>query len=296
MLSIIIASVNKFQLKNISENIAATVGVAYEIIATENSGAKKGICQIYNEGIDKAKYDILCFIHEDIHIKTDGWGNTLVSLFTDARLGLVGVAGAAYLPISPSSGGGVNSNAVYMNILQSYKFQNKETIHDYLNPRDEKLSEVAYADGVWLCTTKKVAAEFKFDTKTCPGFHGYDVDFSLAIGTKYKVAVTFEILINHYSEGNFDRTWMEDIIRVFNKWNSRLPLNIERLTPAQSYLVEKLTFKRFIEQLLLFKLPVSFAFNTLWKNNTFFRYNAKLFLKLNFFTFKQIPVFKRNQT
>jgi hypothetical protein len=295
MLSIIIASVDKVQLQNISENIAATVGVPYEIIATENSGAKKGICQIYNEGIDKAKYDILCFIHEDIHIKTDGWGNTLISLFTDTSLGLVGVAGAAYLPISPSTGGGVNSNAVYMNILQSFKFQDKETVHDYLNPRNEKLSEVAYVDGVWLCTTRKVASQFRFDEGTCKGFHGYDVDFSLAVGTKYKVAVTFEILINHFSEGNFDRTWMEDNIRVFNKWNSRLPLNIEKLTPSQSYQVEKLTFKRFIEQLLLFKFPVSFAFNTLWKNNTFLRYNMKLFLKLNFFTLKQISVFKKNQ-
>ena len=293
MLSIIIASVDKVQLQNISENIAATVGVPYEIIATENSGAQKGICQIYNEGIDKAKYDILCFIHEDIHIKTDGWGNILATLFTDPQLGLVGVAGAAYLPISPSTGGGVNSNAVYMNILQSFKFQDKETVHDYLNPRNEKLSEVAYVDGVWLCTTKKVAAQFKFDVETCPGFHGYDVDFSLAVGTKYKVAVTFEILINHFSEGNFDRTWMEDNIRVFSKWNSRLPLNIEKLTPAQSYRVERLTFKRFIELLLVFKLPVSLAFSTLWKNNTFLRYNAKLFLRLNFFILKKLSAFNK---
>ena len=45
----------------------------------------------------KAKGDYLCFVHEDIVIKTNGWGKDLVKFTAqNSTCGVVGVAGGKY--------------------------------------------------------------------------------------------------------------------------------------------------------------------------------------------------------
>lgn len=73
MISIIICSKNKDLLKDVSANIELTIGVPYEIIAIENNKGEFGICKAYNDGASKAKYDIFCFMHEDISFETQNW-------------------------------------------------------------------------------------------------------------------------------------------------------------------------------------------------------------------------------
>jgi hypothetical protein len=288
MISVIICSVNPELLSQVSNNIQDTIGVPYEIIATDNRGSAKGICQVYNEAAAKAKYDILCFIHEDIIIKSNDWGTELASLFKqDPELGLVGVAGTGYLPLSPANFGPVGLDTRYINIIQHYKFKKKKQTLHYRNPNNKKLANVACLDGVWLTTTKIVFAEFKFDELTFKKFHCYDVDISLSIGTKYKLAVTYNLLIEHLSEGKYDKEWLEENMNIFNKWNGVLPLNKQSLTPQEVFLVEKLSFKYFVNQLVSFNLPLSIAINILWKNNKFYFLSKLLFLKLRFYIFKK---------
>ena len=104
MISIIICSADKLQLAQVSENIAATIGLPFEIISFSNPGAQVGICEVYNRCIDQSKYDLICFMHEDILIKTMNWGKVIQSYFTaDEQLGLVGIAGSTYKALCPSS-------------------------------------------------------------------------------------------------------------------------------------------------------------------------------------------------
>lgn len=288
MISVIICSANKTLLNQVSDNIAATIGVPYEIIATDNSSGEQGICTIYNQGILKAKYDTLCFMHEDVLMKTDNWGKIIVSLFDkDEQLGLVGVAGSGYKPLSPSSWGGCGIDTSYFNIIQSYKYKKKKPKFVYRNPNNENISKVACLDGVWLCTTKRIAKEFMFDEVTFKGFHGYDIDFSLSIGQKYTVAVSFEILLDHFSEGAYDKTWMMENLKLHNKWNRHLPVDVEVLTDKQIVYLEKNTFKNFIEDLIKFNYPMATAFKMLWKNDRFLKLYPKLFFKLQYYILKK---------
>ena len=288
MISIIISSAKSAFLQQVSENVAATIGVPFEIIATDNSNGEQGICAVYNKGMLKARYDILCFMHEDILIKTNNWGQVIVSLFkNDPQLGLVGVAGSSYKPLTPSGWGGMGVNTTYVNIIQSFKHKKKESKHIYRNPNNERISKVACVDGVWMCTTKSVMKEIMFDEITFKGFHGYDLDFSLSVGQKYKVAVTFEILLDHFSEGVYDKTWMRESLIFHNKWHRHLPINVETLTPKQIIYIEKSTFKNFIDQLIGFKYPMAIAFRILWMNKKYLQLNVKLFLKLKFYILKK---------
>ena len=74
MISVIISSAKKELVTQVTKNITDTIAVEFEIIAFDNSNGEKGICEIYNQGIKKARYDVLCFMHEDIAMITPGWG------------------------------------------------------------------------------------------------------------------------------------------------------------------------------------------------------------------------------
>jgi hypothetical protein len=288
MISIIISSVNKANLQQVSENINATIGVPFEIVATDNNKGQMGICEVYNKGMIRAQYDILCFIHEDVLIKTNNWGQKLLALFEqDPKLGLVGIAGSSYKPLTPSGVGGIGINTYYSNLIQSYKYKKTKSKHVYSNPDNQSIAEVVCIDGVFMATTKDVAEEFMFDEITFKKFHGYDIDFSLSVSQKYKVMVTFDILLDHFSEGLYNDIWMIENLKLHNKWNKHLPLTVCSFTPEQIAYIEKRTFKNFIDQLISFNFPMKTALGMLWKNQKFLRLNFKLFFKLKFYIFKK---------
>src|SRR5690606_16588797 len=145
----------------------------------------------------------LCFMHEDIEIHTYDWGKTILNYFRDDdQLGLVGVAGKRGKSAVTGSWN-THSEITYINLIQNFKYTDRP--HERLvKPKNltKQLNEVTWIDGVWFCAPKKVAKEFPFDTNL-KGFHGYDVEFSMGIGQKYKVAVSHEVLITHFSEGHF---------------------------------------------------------------------------------------------
>lgn len=288
MISVIISSVNPEHLKAVSNNIQNTIGAPYELVTFENSSGKKGICEIYNLGIDKAQYDILCFMHEDLEIRTENWGKAVIGHFTSVPdLGLLGVAGSTYKTITPTGWHSAGSGTSRANFIQSHKRSDTPPIHYYANPNNEEISQVACLDGVWLCTTKKIASEFGFDAATFKRFHGYDLDFSLAIGQKYKVAVTFKVLLDHFSEGNYDSTWMGESLKLHEKWNKILPVNTDA-TPLEATLkIEKTVFKIFIDELVQLKYPAKTALTALANCRKYFRHKPFLTIKLKYYIFSK---------
>lgn len=243
MLSLIICSRDANVLAAVHKNVAETIGVPYEIVAIDNSGGQYSIFQAYNKGIEQSKYEVLCFMHEDIAFKTSDWGLIVHKLFEEnLKLGLVGVAGSSYKTFIPS--GWVAPYAeegVYVNLLQSFKDKRLD-LHAYANPRQETWAKVVSVDGVWFCTRKSIAEKIRFDEDTFKGFHCYDVDFSLSVGQQYDVAVTFEILINHFSEGSFNKDWAAETVKLHEKWQRHLPIAAEQL-PKQ--VRAELEFKAF---------------------------------------------------
>jgi glycosyltransferase involved in cell wall biosynthesis len=66
MISLIICSRTPALSQKLANNIAETIGVPYEIVLLDNSANTYGICQAYNIGVQQSKYDVLCFMHDDI--------------------------------------------------------------------------------------------------------------------------------------------------------------------------------------------------------------------------------------
>jgi len=287
MITIIIASANAELLKNVTENISKTIGVSYEILSFANENGQYGICEIYNKGIKAAKYDVLCFMHEDIDIKTENWGQLVLDCFDgNFDLGLIGIAGSSYKAAFPSTWYSWVDKANRYNIIQRFKHSVVETRLDYHNPLNEKLALVTAVDGVWFCVPRSVTVDIKFDEQLLKGFHGYDLDISLSIGKKWDVAVTFDILIEHFSEGNYDRAWIEHMLLIHKKWSSALPIKNENsLNKKEAAICEMNAVKYFIDKMMFAGYKKRKMYEVLWQSKLYLILGWSDFLKSGYYIF-----------
>ncbi|TDE15438.1 glycosyltransferase [Dyadobacter psychrotolerans] len=254
MISVIICSASPDDLLLVKTNIEQTIGVPYEILAFDNGDAQKGICEIYNEGTRAAQYGILCFMHEDIEMVSQRWGEKVIEIFEkNTEFGLVGLAGGGYKSVVPSSWYNADlevNGEFYCSLIQGFKYSGREEFYDYRNPKNENLSRVACIDGCWMCTRKTIAEKYPFDAQLLRHFHGYDLDFSLSVNQQYQVGVSYEILLKHFSEGNFSEAWLEDTLKVHKKWSHLLPVNTDNLEEKTLKRYERRAFKAFFNRML----------------------------------------------
>ena len=76
MFTIICCSVDPAAARRLEKNIAATCGCPYEFIAYDNRINGDGLCKVFNRCAAAARYDMLCFVHEDVEFQTEGWGRS----------------------------------------------------------------------------------------------------------------------------------------------------------------------------------------------------------------------------
>ena len=224
MISIIICSINKTYAQRVQKNIADTIGVVWEGIFIDNALAPQSLTHIYNIGAAKAQYDIVCFVHEDIIFKTQNWGAILVDHFkNDSDLGLIGIAGTKYKSKTPSGWFSGIKEIDCCNITHVDKDGHQQRM--CFNPKDGALAqEVMVLDGVLLCCPKNVWEEIKFDDILLKDFHLYDLDFSFRVAEKYKVIVSYEIDLIHFTQGgSFGNKWIEYTLLWHNKMQKKLP-------------------------------------------------------------------------
>ena len=255
MISVIICSINPVLLSQLALNIEQTIGVPYEMLTFENRKAGKGLCSVYNQLGKQAKYDILCFIHEDVLFETKNWGKKVGHHLSSEKTGLIGVAGGDAKSSVPSTWSTV-FRSKEMNVMQ-YDKQSRTVKQLNLSAGNstDNATDAVCLDGIFLCTKKEVFIEFKFDEERLSGFHGYDVDYSLQVFMKYKVKVVFDVLMTHYSAGNVNKSWMESTLIIAKKWRPHLPLSVYEWSKEESDFYHWKSLQVFLQNLFLLHYP-----------------------------------------
>lgn len=221
MISVIICSRNATQLELVKKNIAATIGIPFEILSVDNSQNKYPICTAYNTAATEAKFETLCFMHEDVMIKTKDWGKLVLDAF-NSGFGLIGVAGSKYK--SKFISGWTTGNTVY-DFYNVYHGPDNETASHYCsNNFDTALVECVVLDGLWLCCGRNIWDRIRFNSALLSGFHFYDIDFSIRCSRITRVAVTNRIDIVHRSSGKFDNNWLQAAVIFHKHYKNNLPL------------------------------------------------------------------------
>ena len=221
MISIIICSKYPEISRELKENIDETIGVTHEIIVIDNSSSQYSIFSAYNKGVSHSKHQYLCFIHEDVIFKTQNWGKNLIEHLKDKNTGVIGVAGGKLATRIPASWWTVGPG--FKNLVQHYKKKSTiatETVNDQTNIKQQ----VVVLDGVFLSLRKELFDTIRFDEELT-GFHAYDHDISIqTIIAGYKNYVVFNILLEHFSEGNLNAHYYTNLIKLYKKRIDYLPI------------------------------------------------------------------------
>jgi hypothetical protein len=195
-------------------------------------------------------------MHEDILFETQNWGPLIVQHFKQHQTGLLGIAGGDTKGLVPSSWScSFKSNEI--NIIQHSKKRVEAThiVETYNNLPGAK-KKVVTLDGVLLCTKKEIFDQLKFDEINLKGFHGYDIDYSLQVCCYYEVAVMFDVVVHHFSDGKPDKKWVESAVDISRKWKKQLPVSVYQLTAAEFNFYHWKSLQIFLER--LFQLNYSY--------------------------------------
>ncbi len=224
MISIIICNKKNNICPELEDNIRDTIGVTYEIINIDNSRGQYSIFQAYNEGVRQATGDTLCFMHDDILFRSNGWGRIIEdALAADERMGALGVAGGHFMPDCPCSWSTCKTTSFHVWQTNPDGTATEYGCTDYADGKN--LVEVASLDGLFICIRRSLFNTIRFDDQTFTGFHCYDSDICmqvLALG--YSVNVTLDIDIEHRSNGACNQQYYDNIERWHKKWHSHLPV------------------------------------------------------------------------
>lgn len=228
MISIIICGRDKDITPALSNNIQATIGVEYEIIVIDNSKNAYSIFAAYNKGVALSKYELVCFMHDDIIFESLNWGSIVINQFKQTNVGAVGVAGSPYYASLP--GGWWSGGLICQHISGQKDYAYAEPINDAL--------PVVVVDGLWFCIRKELFKTISFDETRFKGFHYYDVDISLQIQhAGYDILSLYNITIQH-SSGKLDASWLQNALILQEKWAKNLPFSVLKLSTAQEIKIE----------------------------------------------------------
>ena len=230
MISIIICSINPERCEKTLENFSKTIGIEYEVIVFDNRQKGWGLCKTYNYCAEKAKYQYLCFVHEDVFIDTKDWGKRIVEFVEKIpKCGVVGFAGGLQARKNFSSWWAgerrVNIRDGYNSRTRVYSRADYRN-HAFINPDNEPHSRVLCVDGLFHFVKKTIWEEVKYDESTFPAFHFYDVDFSLAVSELYSNYALLNFDVFHDSSGNVNKEYIKWMFAFQEKWNGKLPKSI----------------------------------------------------------------------
>ena len=227
MISIIICSRGKSLPEELIKNIDDTIGCEYEVIVIDNSSGKHSIFSAYNEGVRRAKGDILHFRHDDITHISKGWGCAATEILSDTTIGLLGVGGSHIMPGFPA----YYCESPYMS------FHNQDNDNGTITRNSdgywnaEGLAEVAVVDGQQFFIPRRLFPPLEFDEVSYSGFHGYDMDICMQVQSlRLRVVVSNRLLSEHrWSNSKWqDQEMLKQLYSsmdvFYDKWKDALPL------------------------------------------------------------------------
>lgn len=247
-LSLIFCSRSAQLSDSLVANIDATIGCDYELIVIDNSRNEYSIFEAYQLGFSRSQGKYLTFLHDDIHFHTPDWGVLLKEHLTVPGVGITGIGGRDTLVRVPSSW---TVSLPYIHLIQSDKNGKQRKIKHRPSGFTGKRAKVVMLDGVMLCMNRTVMEQIQFNT-SLNGFHGYDFDICIAASAAgFQNYVMYNIDIEHFSKGNANKAYYENLIKVFINHSSHLPVSVINLSPTERQVLENQGIRRLQRKMMV---------------------------------------------
>ncbi len=230
MFSVVCCSIRPVEAEALRRNVAGTIGdVPYEFIAFDNRPHNLPIAEVYNRCASRARYPYLCFVHEDVAFLTKHWGRLLSQQLSAPSCGAIGFAGSVVKTARLTAW-----NTCGLDLRANYVQHMRGRTHLHrVNPAGADFTRVVTLDGLCLFVRRDVWQTHPFDPEACPGFHGYDLDFTLSLTEGgFANYVCNTVVVEHRSEGSYTLGWLNDLRQLHRKWLPRLPLYVSPVTES----------------------------------------------------------------
>ena len=205
------------------KHLKETLGVKdFEILEFINNG-EKSLTEVYNEGLEKSKFDVIVFTHDDIIFKKDdSWGKKIIKHFQNTDYGILGKAGTTDIP---EIGRWWEDNTKMVGIV-SHTSNGNTWENKYSSSFGKEIIETVMLDGLFFSVNKQ-RIKNKFD-ENIKGFHFYDIDFTFNNHLNgVKVGVMFDFKITHKSIGMTNDQWEQNRLQFVEKYKDNLPYKIK---------------------------------------------------------------------
>lgn len=190
-----------------------------EIVEFVNAGTHS-LAQAYNIALEKAKYDIVVCIHDDIELER-GWDEKIYNYFNSSDYAILGMAGTTDLDES-----GIWWNVRHRMVGNVWHWHGEKwNPTPYSNTYKNMILPVVCIDGLFMAVSKS-RIKVGFD-ESFKGFHYYDIPFCVAnhlLGVK--IGVVTDIVIRHKSIGVPNEQWAENKAQFLQSFGNYLPLNV----------------------------------------------------------------------
>jgi len=190
-----------------------------EILIYENDGVSS-LTQIYNEGLNNAKNEIVVFMHDDLILETPNMTPKIVKLFEKHKdYGIIGVAGTDNLTSGCWWDNRPNMFGVVAHINEGKRHLSKFSKGVF----NDVLKEVVTIDGLFFMVHKgRIKKQFNEQFK---GYHFYDLSFCVENYIEgVQIGVTTKISLTHKSIGMTNENWEKNKLLFEATYGEKLPL------------------------------------------------------------------------
>jgi len=194
-----------------------------EVIEYVNNN-QYSLTELYNKGLDEAKFDIVVFLHDDIVLETKNITNKILKHFDkNPEHGIIGVAGSRYMAES----GKWWEKGEHMVGRVRHTAEDRTWLSEYSSYVGKELDNTVIVDGLFFAVHKQRIKEC-FD-ESVKGFHFYEVDFCFRNHLKdVKIGVCTDIMIMHKSVGATNDEWENSRAVFAEKFKGNLPASVNR--------------------------------------------------------------------
>ncbi len=205
-------------------HVCTTAGIeGIEIIPYLNRG-QFSLTELYNKGLQQARYDVIVFIHDDIIFNNSNWGISLLNQFKNTDYGILGIAGATDLSRDDDH---LANHAIIPWSVGRLRHQiNGKVFDTFISNKYDYPVQVICLDGVFMAVNRD-RIQKKFDERF-KGFHFYDISFTFSNHLSgVKVGVIFDIDLIHKSGGSYNQEWKRNRLLFLEYYKDFLPCRIK---------------------------------------------------------------------
>ena len=191
MISLVMCSRSDTQAQEaVNAYRAALRGVEHEVIPIIGATS---MCAGYNEGVRRARGEIVIFSHDDVEPIGNDFAARLLAHME--RFDVIGVAGTTKLLGPAWSAAGPPH--VYGQVLAGVRATGEMAVSLWMVP-SRAVGGIEALDGLLIAARRAVLDAIPFD-ESIPGFHLYDLDFSYcASRAGFKVGVACDLDVLHW--------------------------------------------------------------------------------------------------